>query len=290
MTLSKIPQSVSTLLFRVFFSLPSLFTGILHLRALNIVLSFYALIPGAAPSFHPSLRPTLSHFFVLLHTSLALCTQEVSLRGPSPTLDPSFPHVSSLRAHGCAVHVNLWVGARTLSASTHVGLVDKLKETWGKGSLVRLDMWGGGGGAWELCHWWWWHILHALYCLWKGHPIYMGDRYKCAIRAALPTACMAASCRMIPLTHIAITSALFFLETVTPLMLSVPRLLWLQHVNARILHQSTSTAWHFILNWSHGQQHGGRRKQEFYCLFFIFFIWSSTEIQQHSLYCFSVCY
>lgn len=44
----------------------------------------------------------------------------------------------------------------------------------------------------------------------------------------------------IPLAHIAITSALLFSETVTPLMLSVPRLLWPRHVNAHILHQSSS--------------------------------------------------
>lgn len=49
---------------------------------------------------------------------------------------------------------------------------------------------------------------------------------------------MVGSCRMIPPAHIAITSVLFFSETVTPLMLSVPCLLWPQRVNAHILHQS----------------------------------------------------
>lgn len=55
------------------------------------------------------------------------------------------------------------------------------------------------------------------------------------------TARMVGSFTMIPPAHIAITSALLFSETVTPLMLSVPRLLWPQHVNAHILHQSPST-------------------------------------------------
>lgn len=55
------------------------------------------------------------------------------------------------------------------------------------------------------------------------------------------TGSVADSCRMIPPAHIAITSALLFSETVTPLMLSVPRLLWPQHVNAHTLHQSIPT-------------------------------------------------
>lgn len=39
----------------------------------------------------------------------------------------------------------------------------------------------------------------------------------------------------IPSAHIAITSALLFSETVAPLMCSVLRLLWPQHVNAHTL-------------------------------------------------------
>ncbi len=93
------------------------------------------------------------------------------------------------------------------------------------------------------------------------------------------TACMVGSCRMIPPAHIAITSALLFSEPVTPLMLSVPRLLWPQHVNAHILHQSPSTTWHSILNWNHRQQHREGRSGRNYIVFHSVFQphWSSHK-------------
>lgn len=74
----------------------------------------------------------------------------------------------------------------------------------------------------------------------KGQPFYLWNTHDKVSSTARIVIC----CGTIPSAHIAITSALLFSETVTPLMCSVPCLMWPQHVNARTLHQSPSATTH----------------------------------------------
>lgn len=192
----------------------------------------------ATSHLHPLLALSHPPSFLCpaLHCHCAHRGCDISATSPPPHFT-HLPPLPFLRALGCTVPVNRWVVVQALSVCIDVYLSDK----WSK-IFLR-----------------WWVPTSAC-----GLKICFSNTSQCVMRSGVRSAW--SLCRTILPAHIAITSAHRLSELVTPLMLSVPCLLWPQHVNAHILHHSPSTTWHSISNRSHRQQRG-EKWQKLYPLF-----------------------